>query len=100
MAVSDDGSTAYVAIQENNALGILDLETEIFTGIESLGFKEHSLAGNGFDASDKDGAIDIQTHPVLGIYQPDAIATYTVNSETYVVSATEGDARDYDGFSE
>ncbi|WP_031294153.1 choice-of-anchor I family protein [Leptolyngbya sp. Heron Island J] len=100
IAVSADGSTAYVAIQENNALGILDLETELFTGVKSLGFKDHSLDGNGFDASNEDGGINIQTHPVLGMYQPDAIATYTVDGETYVVTANEGDARDYDGFSE
>ncbi|MBT9316550.1 choice-of-anchor I family protein [Leptothoe spongobia] len=100
IAVSEDGSTAYVSIQENNALGILDLDTETFTAVKSLGFKDHSLKGNGFDASNEDGGINIQTHPVLGLYQPDAIATYTVNGETYVVTANEGDARDYDGFSE
>ncbi|MEM6251413.1 MAG: choice-of-anchor I family protein [Cyanobacteria bacterium P01_D01_bin.156] len=100
IAVSEDGSTAYVAIQENNALGILDLETESFTAVKSLGFKDHSLEGNGFDASNRDDGINIQTHPVLGMYQPDAIATYTVDGETYVVTANEGDARDYDGFSE
>ncbi|MBT9312377.1 choice-of-anchor I family protein [Leptothoe kymatousa] len=100
IAVSEDGATAYVALQENNALGILDLESEAFTGVTSLGFKDHSVAGNGFDASNEDDGINIQTHPVLGMYQPDAIATYTVNGETYVVTANEGDARDYDGFSE
>lgn len=100
IAVSEDGATAYVAIQENNALGILDLETETFTAVKSLGFKDHSLEGNGFDASNEDDGINIQTHPVLGIYQPDAIATYTADGETYVVTANEGDARDYDGFSE
>ncbi|MEL6129735.1 MAG: choice-of-anchor I family protein [Cyanobacteria bacterium J06554_1] len=100
IAVAEDGSTAYVALQENNALAILDLETETFTGVKSLGFKDHSLEGNGFDASNRDDAINIQTHPVLGMYQPDAIATYTANGATYVVTANEGDARDYDGFSE
>lgn len=100
IAVSEDGATAYVAMQENNAFGILDLETETFTEVTSLGFKDHSVDGNGFDASNEDGGINIETHPVLGMYQPDAIATYTVDGETYIVSANEGDARDYDGFSE
>jgi hypothetical protein len=70
------------------------------TSIVPLGFKDHSEAGNGFDASNRDDAINIQTHPVFGMYQPDAIATYEVQGETYVVTANEGDARDYDGFSE
>lgn len=100
IAISEDGSTAYVSLQENNALAILDLETEAFTAVTSLGFKNHSVDGNGFDASNEDGGINIETHPVLGMYQPDAIAAYTVNGETYVVTANEGDARDYDGFSE
>ncbi len=100
IAVSDDGATAYVALQENNAFGILDLDTETFTEVTSLGFKDHSVDGNGFDASNRDDGINIDTHPVLGMYQPDAIATYTVDGETYIVSANEGDARDYDGFSE
>jgi hypothetical protein len=100
IAVSGDGKTAFVSLQENNAFGILDLETGTFTDVVPLGYKDHSLAGNGLDASNRDGLINIQTHPVLGMYQPDAIATYEVNGQTYIVSANEGDARDYDGFSE
>ncbi|WP_215608268.1 choice-of-anchor I family protein [Leptothoe spongobia] len=100
ITVSADGSTAYVTLQENNAIGILDLYTERFTEVKSLGFKDHSIIGNNFDASNEDGGINIQTRPVLGMYQPDAISSYTVNGDTYLVTANEGDARDYEGFSE
>lgn len=58
------------------------------------------LPSNGLDASDEDGGINIQPWPVLGMYLPDAIAAYEVNGETYLVTANEGDARDYDGYSE
>ena len=34
------------------------------------------------------------------MYQPDAIAAYEVSGQTYLVTANEGDARDYDGWSE
>jgi hypothetical protein len=34
------------------------------------------------------------------MYQPDEIAAYEVGGKTYLVTANEGDARDYDGFSE
>ncbi|WP_193365068.1 choice-of-anchor I family protein, partial [Neosynechococcus sphagnicola] len=99
ISVSSDGQTAYVTLQENNALGILDLTTGEFTDIVALGYKDYSQPGNGLDASDKDG-IDISPQPVLGMYQPDAIASYEVDGQTYLVTANEGDARDYVGFSE
>jgi hypothetical protein len=34
------------------------------------------------------------------MYQPDALASYEVDGQTFIVSANEGDARDYDGYSE
>jgi hypothetical protein len=55
---------------------------------------------NGLDASDRDTRINIQHWPVFGMYQPDAIAAYTVNGETFYITANEGDARDWPGFSE
>lgn len=100
IAVSADGSTAYVALQENNALTVVDIAAREITGLVALGFKDHSAAGAGLDASDKDGGINIRNWPVLGMYMPDSIAAFGVNGETYIVSANEGDARDYDGYSE
>ena len=100
VTVSDDSSTAWVSLQENNALAVVDLDSATITGLVALGFKNHSLPGNGFDASDDDGAITIQSWPVFGMYQPDAIASFTVGNQVYLISANEGDARDYDGFAE
>ncbi|WP_293123939.1 choice-of-anchor I family protein [Okeania sp. SIO1I7] len=100
IAISEDGTTAWVTLQENNAIGILDIETATFTDIVALGFKDHSLLGNGIDGSDQDGEINIENYPVFGMYQPDEIASYTVGEKTYLVTANEGDSRDYDGFNE
>ena len=100
IAVSPDGTTAWVALQEANAVAILDIANGTFTAIAALGFKDHSQAGNALDASNRDDAINIQNWPVLGMYQPDAVAAYDVGGTTYVISANEGDSRDYDGFSE
>ncbi|WP_414545097.1 choice-of-anchor I family protein [Nostoc sp. CCY0012] len=100
ITISEDSTKAWVALQENNAIGVLDLITNQFTDIIPLGYKDHSLPENGFDASDRDDAINIANWPVLGMYQPDGIDSYTVNGKTYIVTANEGDARDYDGFSE
>lgn len=100
IALSADGSTAYVTIQENNALAIIDIAAAEVTAISALGFKDHSQAGNGFDASDRDGPdssalINIAPQPIFGMYQPDAIATYVYSGTTYLVTANEGDARVY-----
>jgi len=100
ITVSPDGKTAFVALQENNALAIIDLTTNTITSVKSLGYKDHSVAGYGLDASDKDDSINITTYPFKGMYLPDAITSYSVGGNTYVISANEGDARDYDGFSE
>lgn len=100
ITISPDSSTAYVTLQENNALAFVDLATASVTSIKSFGYKNHRLPNNSLDASDKDGAINIRTWPVKGMYQPDAIASYEHDGMTYLVTANEGDSRDYDGFSE
>lgn len=94
------GSTAYVTLQENNAIAIVNVGQSKVTHIRPLGLKDHSLAGNGFDASDRDGPsntakINIANWPVFGMYQPDSISSYQVAGMTLLVSANEGDARDY-----
>ncbi|MDY7022967.1 MAG: choice-of-anchor I family protein, partial [Cyanobacteriota bacterium] len=101
ITVSEDGTQAFVSFQENNALGLLDLQTQEFTEIVGLGFKDHRLPGNGLDASDRDDAINIANWPVQGMYQPDEIASFTgPDGKTYLVIANEGSGRDSDGFSE
>ena len=110
ITVSEDSKTAYVTLQENNAVAIVDIDNARVTAIRPLGFKDHALAGMGLDASDEDGAtntnsgtpaIKIANYPVRGLYLPDAIASYSVNGTTYLVTANEGDARaDWPGFNE
>ncbi|AFZ46313.1 5'-Nucleotidase domain-containing protein [Cyanobacterium stanieri PCC 7202] len=100
IAVSSDSKIGYVSLQENNAIAILDIENGVILDIKPLGFRNHSLPGNGLDVSDRDNAINIANWPVFGIPQPDSIATYAVGGRQFVVTANEGDARDYDGFSE
>ena len=101
IAVSADSATAYVALQENNAIAVVDVASATVTQLLPLGYKDHLLPGNELDASNEDDAIRIVSWPVLGMYQPDAIAAYTAaDGRTYLVSANEGDARDYDGYSE
>jgi hypothetical protein len=95
IAVSADSKTAWVTLQENNAMAKVDIATATVTDVLPLGYKDHGVAGNELDASDTDGGtINIKTWPgVHGMYLPDAMASYTVGGATYLVTANEGDAR-------
>ncbi|WP_374442588.1 choice-of-anchor I family protein [Stella sp.] len=93
ITVTPDGTTAYVSLQEANAFAVVDLATRTITEILPLGYKDFGLPGMGFDASDRDGAVAIRNWPVKGIYEPDAIASFQVGGQTYIVTANEGDAR-------
>jgi 2',3'-cyclic-nucleotide 2'-phosphodiesterase (5'-nucleotidase family)/DNA-binding beta-propeller fold protein YncE len=98
IAVSADGTKAFVTLQENNAVAVLDITTATITGIVGLGLKDFSTLLADF--SDRDGAGDTASvnlttgNPVFGLYMPDGIASYSVGGQTYYVIANEGDDRD------
>lgn len=94
IAVSSDGTTAYVALQEANAIATLDIAKGEFTSIDSLGFKDHRVKGNEIDAV-KDKEIHIQWGNLMGVYMPDGISTYEVDGKTYLLTANEGDASEW-----
>jgi hypothetical protein len=93
--------TALVTLQEVNAVGVLDIERGRFLLVRGLGYKDHGLARNALDPSDQDGGININPWDGLeGMYQPDAIASYTWFGLPYYVTANEGDAREREGCEE
>lgn len=101
------GATAMVTLQEANAVATLNIATATVTGIKGLGYKDHSLSGNGLDPSDRDsatnGGINIANYGnVFGMYTPDAIASYRLPGDTSnrFITANEGDARDWGYFAE
>lgn len=100
VAVAADSRTAWVTLQENNALAVIDLDQAQVTALLPLGTKDHGLRGNGLDPSDRDGGVRIAPWPVRGLYMPDAIAAYRVGGQDFLVTANEGDARDYECFGE
>jgi hypothetical protein len=100
VAVDDKGDTALVALQEANALAKVNIKEARVTDILPLGTKDHSSPGNGLDPSDRDEGIAIAEWRVLGLYLPDAIASYRPKgkgagkgSKTFYVTANEGDDR-------
>ena len=96
--IAVDGAKAYVTLQENNGIAVVDIASAKVEDVWPLGYIDRREVP--FDASDRDETINITTWPVKSILQPDAIAAYNVGGTTYLVLANEGDARDWDGYSE
>lgn len=96
ITISADSKTAWVTLQENNAIARIDIAQQKVTDIYPLGYKDHGVVGNELDVSDKDKKIDIKTWAgLVGMYQPDSIANYQANGQTYLVTANEGDSREW-----
>jgi DNA-binding beta-propeller fold protein YncE len=100
IAVAPDGRTAWVSLQENNALAEIDIQAAVVTRIIGLGLKDHTRPGNGLDASDRDDGIQIRRWPLWGMYQPDSIAAFDAGGRTFIVTANEGDGREYGDYSD
>lgn len=102
ITVSPDNKFAYVTLQENNGVAVVDLLTSQITSILPLGFKDYSLAANAIDGSDRDGGIDFKptVSGIYGVYMPDAIASFVSGTTTYLITANEGDSRDWAGYAE
>ncbi|ROH88376.1 alkaline phosphatase [Pseudomethylobacillus aquaticus] len=98
IAVSPDGKTAMITLQEANAVAILDIATAKITEIVPLGLK--SYEGMKYDFSDRDSStggnayVPTSNKPVFGMYMPDAIAAFSTAGKTYYAIANEGDDRD------
>ncbi|SDD47839.1 choice-of-anchor I family protein [Auraticoccus monumenti] len=103
ITVSADSTTAWVSLQDNNALAVLDVGAAEVTELLPLGVQDRRVVPADLsdrDGPDGEGAISIRSWPVSSMLQPDAIDSYTVDGETYVVTANEGDSRDWEGYSE
>lgn len=101
VAIDAASATAYVTLQENNAVAVVDIASATVTDVMPLGAKDFSQQGYGLDPSDRDDAIDIRTFPIQGLYMPDSIGAYTaVDGRTYLVTANEGDAREWGDYEE
>lgn len=94
LAISADSRFAWVTLERNNAIAKVDLNAAKVTDIYPLGSQDHSQPGRGFDASDKDGGVNIKPWPVRSFYSPDGIAVVGGGRQTYLVTADEGDPKD------
>jgi DNA-binding beta-propeller fold protein YncE len=119
------GPRAYVTLQENNALAVIDIGSAQVLSVTSFGSKNHNrtvngVAVNGLDVNQSDSSFDLANDndlavfgnanvnginiapwPVFGMYQPDGIATLRLpGGEIFLVTANEGDEREWAGLTE
>ncbi|MDR1530692.1 MAG: bifunctional metallophosphatase/5'-nucleotidase [Clostridiales bacterium] len=91
------GNMVFVTLQEANAVAALDVENGEFTGIHPLGFQDYSEISVDFDnTSDTDGAYSPALYAnTYGVRMPDGIASFQSDGKTYIVTANEGDSREW-----
>ena len=90
--ITTTDEVAYVALQENNGLAIIDL-TNNSVQVIGLGFKDWS--DYQFDGME-DGSVSFSQYDDLyGMYMPDTIASYQWKDANFILTANEGDAREY-----
>ncbi|MDI1321668.1 MAG: choice-of-anchor I family protein [Algoriphagus sp.] len=101
VTIDATSSFAWVTLQENNGIARVDLKRKEIIEILPMGLKDHSLAGNEIDVSDKDGIKgNLKNWPLLAYYLPDAIESFELGANTFLITANEGDTRDYDAYGE
>ncbi len=95
ISITPDNKLGWVSLQENNAIGVIDFTKKKITEVWALGTKEFKTLGSGFDASDKSGSILIANWNVKAFTSPDQIANFTANNKNYLITANEGDEKEY-----
>jgi len=90
-AFHPDGSKLFVNLQDNSAVGVLDVESLSWDFVDGYGFPPQM-----YDASDEDGAINIMNWGTFGSHMPDVADVAVINGKTYFFTADEGSGRDYE----
>jgi hypothetical protein len=96
LAVLNDNDFGVARIVIDNATGTFVRAADYTPEPVTLGL----ISVPGLDASDRDSQINIRNWPLFGMYEPDSIAAFGYKGNTYLVTANEGDAREWPGLVE
>ena len=96
LAVLNDNDFGVARIVIDNATGTFVRAADYTPEAVTLGL----ISVPGLDASDRDSQINIRGWPLFGMYEPDSIAAFRAKGRTYLVTANEGDAREWPGLVE
>lgn len=89
--IAVNGNTAYISLQEANAIAVLNVASGEFTGVYPLGFQDYGETKVDLQKND---AIELKNYPnVYGIKMPDGISVTEIGGKTYLLTANEGDSR-------
>lgn len=92
--IAAGNDTAYITLQEANAIAVIDLDSLKVAGIYSAGYEDYSTTA--VDIDKKDEAYNSAVYESLrGIRMPDGVALYSVDGVDYIVTANEGDSREW-----
>lgn len=95
--IAVSGNMAYVSLQEENAIAVLDITSGVFSNVYPLGFQDYGVTKVDLEKNDK---IELKNYKnVYGIKMPDGISAATIGGKTYLLTANEGDSRaDWPGY--
>lgn len=79
-------SAAFVSLQENNAIAVVDLDLQRIDGVHPLGVVQQRLDGRS------DGSKSMRDS-VATLPMSDQLASITIGSKAYLLAANEGDPR-------
>ena len=103
VTISPDGQLAFVSVQENNALLIIDIANPTPSILDLVPLGSVNLETVPIDGNDDNGFFSPTVIPAslttaIALFQPDGLDSFTLEGLTFVVSANEGDGRDFDVF--
>lgn len=95
--IACNNNTAYVSLQEANAIAIVNINSGHITDICSAGFEDYSKIA--VDIDKKDETYAPKTYETLrGVRMPDGISLVTIDGKDYLMTANEGDSREWNDY--
>jgi hypothetical protein len=93
--IAATNAKAYVTLQENNAVAVLDFTTGKYEAIHGLGSITKLIDASDREVSSSQGAIGINDS-IRGLPMPDTMVRFSVGGTGYLITANEGDAHPND----